>query len=181
MKSKDQLRKNMISELKTFTTFPEKKQAVEKQIVQELFASSLWNQATSVGITNSMAYEFDTLPIIAQAFQMGKKVATPKTFSQGAMDFYQISQREEWVETSFGVKEPKSQIQLLPNQIDLLIVPGVVFSTTGYRIGFGGGYYDRYLNRYQGATCSLVFPFQLKEGWEKDDFDQPVEKIITVK
>ena len=64
-------------------------------------------------------------------------------------------------------------------EIDLIVVPGLLFSSRGFRIGFGGGFYDRYLADYQGETCSLVFSEQLYDDWEVEDFDIPVQKIYT--
>lgn len=55
----------------------------------------------------------------------------------------------------------------------------MVFSTKGYRIGFGGGYYDRFLQDYPNQTVSLVFGEQLRDDWQAEKFDRPVNKLIT--
>ena len=65
--------------------------------------------------------------------------------------------------------------------IDLQIVPGVVFSNEGYRIGFGGGYYDRYLTDYNGYTLSLAFECQTGYVIPIETHDIPVRKIYTEK
>ena len=72
------------------------------------------------------------------------------------MAFYQVDQETTFEKSSFGVFEPISDRYYSPDEIDLLIVPGIIFHECGYRIGFGGGYYDRYLQNYPNATCSLV-------------------------
>ncbi len=66
------------------------------------------------------------------------------------------------------------------NEIDLLLVPGLAFNREGYRIGYGGGYYDRFLSSFKGQTVSVILDAQLMKI-PVDDFDQPVHKIITEK
>src|SRR5699024_2385639 len=89
---------------------------------------------------------------------------------------------ESQVETGYAnVMEPilENINKLNKNDIDLLIVPGIIFDKKGYRIGFGGGYYDRYLVDYVGKTVSLAASFQLVENIPKDIFDIAVQCIIT--
>ena len=79
--------------------------------------------------------------------------------------------------SSFGVEEPISEQEA--HHLDLLIVPGLAFSKNGYRIGFGGGYYDRFLSAFDGKTVSLVFGEQFNDQWTPDVFDIPIDKIYT--
>lgn len=65
----------------------------------------------------------------------------------------------------------------LTNYMDLLVVPGVAFEKSGYRIGYGGGYYDKFLNQYKTQTVSLLYDFQLTT-FDKESFDQPVDQLI---
>ena len=58
-------------------------------------------------------------------------------------------------------------------------MPGIVYSKTGYRIGYGGGYYDKFLANYAGQTISLAFDFQVVDEVVRDVFDIPVDKIVT--
>lgn len=81
--------------------------------------------------------------------------------------------------SSFGVEEPLVFEKVVKDEIDLLIVPGLIFSSEGYRIGFGGGYYDRFLKDFQGPTVSLAFGEQIRDDWQPENFDIPVAKIIT--
>ena len=97
------------------------------------------------------------------------------------LHFYQVEPQTEYQLSSFGVEEPLSQKKIDALDLDLLIVPGLIFSHEGYRIGFGGGYYDRFLADFQGKTVSLVFAEQFDVRWQPDSFDIPVQKIITDK
>ena len=67
----------------------------------------------------------------------------------------------------------------MPSQIDLLIVPGLAYTQAGYRLGFGGGYYDRFLRDYDGKTISLAFNCQMIPQIDLEEHDLPVSKIIT--
>jgi 5-formyltetrahydrofolate cyclo-ligase len=80
-----------------------------------------------------------------------------------------------------GLFEPITDetLSVKKNEIDLQIVPGLVFSDEGYRIGFGGGYYDRYMSDYNGATLSLAFVTQTSHKIPVEGHDIPVSKIIT--
>ena len=63
--------------------------------------------------------------------------------------------------------------------IDLIVVPGVVFDRQGYRIGFGGGYYDRYLSDFEGKRIALAFDEQVIEAVPRESHDLPVHILIT--
>jgi 5-formyltetrahydrofolate cyclo-ligase len=79
--------------------------------------------------------------------------------------------------TPFGVRESKSDIPVIP---DLIIVPGLAWTEDGYRVGYGGGYYDRYLADFTGETASFVYDFQIISTIERNKFDIPVRHIFKV-
>ena len=84
------------------------------------------------------------------------------------------------VATSFGLMEPASDLAVEKSEIDLIHVPGVVFNDEGYRIGYGAGYYDRYLSDFEGETVSMVYPCQ-KHDFQPDNYDIPVKEVVTCK
>ena len=81
------------------------------------------------------------------------------------------------------LKEPNpEETNIIPiENISYLIVPGVVFDQNGYRIGFGGGYYDRFLSKYDGPTISLAFDEQILLEVPNESFDIPVQSILSDK
>lgn len=83
----------------------------------------------------------------------------------------------------FGLDEPdvKKTTPVKKDAIDLLIVPGLVFTKKGYRVGFGGGYYDRYLTDFTQPTVSLVHTKQFVEDFPIEPFDIPVQYLVTEK
>ncbi|MFL6562555.1 MAG: 5-formyltetrahydrofolate cyclo-ligase, partial [Bacillus sp. (in: firmicutes)] len=81
----------------------------------------------------------------------------------------------------YGLFEPKEEVtkEVDADRIDLMIVPGLAYTKEGYRLGFGGGYYDRYLQNYHGMTISLAFTDQLVPQFLVEEHDVPVSQIIT--
>lgn len=176
---KTQLREIGIQQLKKIASNPKKKQQKEEMILHLFFASRLWKEASTIGLIRSTEIEFNTQPIIERALQEGKTVAVPKSLSGGQLAFYAVDDRTAYRTSDFGVEEPVSNEYLSKEEINLLVVPGLIFSHKGYRIGYGGGYYDRYLADFEGKTCSLVFSEQLNNDWDALTFDQPVARIYT--
>lgn len=179
---KQQLRENMLTRL----TELDKKQKylIEQNIHQQLFKQPFWQQAKVVGITHSTRFEWNTEVIIEEAWSKGKTVALPKCdHINKSMQFIEIRNFRELKPGYGDILEPIAIDNdcSMNNMIDLLIVPGLVFDGHGYRIGFGGGFYDRYLSEsnHQAINVSLAANFQLIEKLPIDSHDLPVDFIIT--
>lgn len=172
------VRQETLGKLRKLSLDTARKKQQETAMINQLFQSSLWQEAASIGVTLSMGLELSTHPIIEQAWREGKLTAVPKAAPQRKMDFITITSGTKYEESNFGVREPLNDDIIDGSQLDLLIVPGVAFRLDGYRVGFGGGYYDRYLANYKGHTCSLVFREQLHQEWAPGPFDQPVAKLF---
>lgn len=157
------------------------KKAKEQQILADFFASSLWKESQTIGLIRSVGFEFSTKPVFARGFAEGKQMVVPKSLPDRRMVFYHVTPETRYEVSAFGVEEPVSEQVALKESIDLMIVPGLVFTSEGYRIGFGGGYYDRYLKDFSGKTCSLVFKEQFDDTWKPESFDVPIMKIFTDK
>lgn len=152
------------------------------QIAKNLYHQSEWIDAKVIGITISKQPEVDTYQIIRKAWELGKQVAVPKCHPQNKKLTFRILTEFSQLESVFyGLLEPVEALttEVTPAEIDLLIVPGLAYNHQGYRIGFGGGYYDRFLQQYKGATASLAFHNQVIENMPVEVHDIPVSKIIT--
>lgn len=176
---KSEIRENVIFELKKLSQDSVMKEKQETAILRQLFSSDLWKKSQIIGVTMSMPFEFDTKKVITKALDDGKTIAIPKTFPNKQMCFFYHDLAEILEESSFGVLEPTNEKLIEKEAIDLLIVPGVAFNKDGYRIGFGGGFYDRYLMDFTGETCSLVFNEQLKSTLTIEEHDLPVSYLFT--
>ncbi|MGI8316138.1 5-formyltetrahydrofolate cyclo-ligase [Halobacillus mangrovi] len=177
---KSELRKRGKIVLKNMT--PAEKQEKEAFMYKHLFHSDLWKKAQTIGVTVSQTYEWSTFPIIEQGWAEQKIVSVPKCDPETKeLNFHQLSKYSELESVYFGLKEPDpAKTKHLPKQhIDLLIVPGLLFNTEGYRIGYGGGYYDRFLTDYPGVTVMIASEEQRHEQLPVEEFDRKVSYIVT--
>lgn len=174
--NKKDVRTQIIEEIRKSRT-----QENYKDLYNKLFESAEWQKAGSVGVTFSTEIEIDTMPIIERAKLEGKTIFMPKVISSTEMEFKLLNDLTKMKKSKFGIMEPENGLVGKINDIDLLIVPGLAFDvSSGNRLGFGGGYYDRVLKDYSGDTVSLsdsISTFK-KSIWEVDDFDQKIARII---
>ncbi|MFB4473480.1 5-formyltetrahydrofolate cyclo-ligase [Oceanobacillus caeni] len=177
--NKTELRKKTIAKLKSLSK--DKKLEIEQQLRNKLLDSDLWKKAKTIGITISQGFEWDTKPIIDKAWDEGKAVCVPKCLPNREMAFYQIHHFHQLEKGLYDILEPSpgKTIKVKKYDIDLLIVPGIVFDQNGYRIGFGGGYYDRFLVDFPNESISLASHFQVIERRPIDSHDLPVKCIVT--
>ncbi|WP_280768447.1 5-formyltetrahydrofolate cyclo-ligase [Salipaludibacillus daqingensis] len=159
-----------------------KKQQDENRIYRNLFSHDNWKTSDIIGVTISVGFEIDTTPIIEQAWKEAKTVVVPKCQSRDkTMTFYTLEDFNQLENSFYGLKEPNTDVTeaISPSFIQWLIVPGLIFDRRGYRIGHGGGYYDRFLAKHVLSTVSICMPEQLVESIPNDKFDLPVDFLIT--
>lgn len=152
------------------------------KIASTLYEQSSWKEAEVVGITISNPPEVDTYQIIRKAWELGKKVAVPKCHpANKSLQFHVLTEFSQLESVFFGLFEPieEKTLEIGSQAIDLLLVPGLAFTCQGYRLGFGGGYYDRFLRSYSGKTISLAFELQVIPEFPIEEHDIPVDQIIT--
>lgn len=139
-------------------------------------------EGETIAVTISNRPEVDTSILIKNLWKLGKRVAVPKCNAKTKeMDFYVIQDFSQLETVYMHLKEPIPSLTSYvgADDIDLIIVPGVVFDLSGYRVGYGGGYYDRYLTNYKGALLALVFDEQLFPQVPSESHDIPVHRILT--
>jgi 5-formyltetrahydrofolate cyclo-ligase len=152
------------------------------RIACRLYEDDDWKQAKVIGITVSKQPEVDTYQIIRKAWESGKQVVVPKCIPQRkVLSFRTLTEFSQLESVFYGLYEPIEELteEIDTGRIDLLIVPGLAYTREGYRLGFGGGYYDRFLFNYLGKTVSLAFNVQMVPYFQVEDHDIPVSKIIT--
>lgn len=152
------------------------------KIANTLYKDDDWQKAKVIGITISKKPEVDTYPIIRRAWEEGKEVAVPKCYPKTkTLSFRKITEFSQLESVFYGLLEPiiEQTTEIMPEDIALLFVPGLAYTRNGFRLGFGGGYYDRYLTEYNGKTLSLAFNSQIIPCFQIEEHDIPVSKIIT--
>lgn len=173
-------RKQVLSLLQEMTATEYKQKSAI--IVDRLLEDPAFLAAKTIGMTISAFPEVATRNLIEKCWATGKRVVVPKCHrASRTMDFRAIEHINQLEVVYMNLQEPivSKTIYIEPGDIDLLIVPGVVFSKEGFRIGFGGGYYDRFLAGFSGATRSLAFDCQIAESIPVEAHDLPVQGIFT--
>lgn len=179
-KEKEITRKTMLLSLQKLDET--ERNDISDQIQENLFQSDLWKNAQTIGVHLSIGHEWDTREIVGRAFEEGRIIVVPKTVPETReLEFYQITDFDQTVIGHFNLEEPDVELtkRVEKDSIDLLIVPGVAFTKNGYRIGVGGGYYDRFLTDFIHPTVSLLHTNQLVDTFQIEPFDIPVTYLIT--
>ncbi|QKS70913.1 5-formyltetrahydrofolate cyclo-ligase [Paenalkalicoccus suaedae] len=152
------------------------------QLHSRLFLSSAWKQATCIAMTISMPHEIDTYRLIEQAWEENKRVCVPKSFPDNKeLRFYELTDFAQLEETFFQLKEPNTRVsnEVKREEIDVILVPGLMFDLNGYRVGYGGGYYDRYLASSSALTLSICLDEQLIDHVPRNTYDVKVDQVLT--
>ncbi|WP_077621501.1 5-formyltetrahydrofolate cyclo-ligase [Sediminibacillus massiliensis] len=176
------LRKQAKRKLENFSV--EKRKKVEERLFFHLIHSTFWTSSRSVAVTVSQRHEWDTKLIIEQAWKENKTVCVPKCFPNiPEIVFYRLESYDQLECVYMDLLEPipEQKKEMGKDFIDLLIVPGLLFDQEGYRVGYGGGYYDRYIQDFPNVTLSITSSEQLMTRVPKESHDIPVQHIITEK
>lgn len=157
----------------------------DKGIFQNLVSSSFYNNAKSIFIFISYGSEVDTISIIEHSLNEGKEIYVPKTYKDiKEMKAVKITDFNNMSRDKMGILEPvEVSEESIGEKFDLIIMPGVAFDDSGNRIGYGGGYYDKYLSNYKEETenVALAYDMQLLNKIEIEGHDIKVNYIITEK
>lgn len=179
---KNEMRRQWISERKNI---PDDTKKENGQVIFEKFISQReYADSDSIFIYVSMKNEVPTTDIINRALKDGKTVAVPVSLKDRKMFFVKIENLDNLVKNSLGVYEPVCGIdkEIIPSEKTLLVVPGVAFDIYGGRMGYGGGYYDTYIEKYKVENrTALAFDIQIKDRVPREPHDKLMKKIITEK
>ncbi|NLL30371.1 MAG: 5-formyltetrahydrofolate cyclo-ligase [Clostridiales bacterium] len=163
----------------------EEKELKDNIILEKLFETNLYKNARNIFTYISFGDEINTIKLIERALKDNKNISVPKTYRETrTMNAIFIPCLKELKENHMGILEPiDDSIVIKKEDIDLIIVPGAVFDKDFNRIGYGGGYYDRYLEdiAYKNNKVVLAYDFQIVDKIEKEEHDVKVDIIITDK
>ena len=126
--------------------------------------------------------EVSTLHLLSYLLKNGVRVCVPKTYPNGYMEAWEVHDLgQDCSLGKFGILEPTTGVLVPVNQIDLAIVPGVAFDKKGNRIGYGAGYYDRFLKKGNAIKkIGVCYTFQMVEMLESEATDIPMDVVIVV-
>lgn len=160
----------------------EERELQSSQIFDALISSSLYQQADCILTYLSTPTEPSTMQIVASALQSGKPVSAPIVNGKN-IEFYLLEDLQQLTSGYRGILEPLGRNKPSITSSTLCIVPGLWFDRQGYRIGYGGGYYDRFLSEFSGISLGLCFTDFLldKENLPYEILDIPAQFICHPK
>lgn len=176
------LRKEALRRRRSLTAA--ERQEKSRLIAEKLLTDDRIRSARTVLGFFSMKDEVEMEDILRHLLDMGKKVALPLVTGPGIMEAVALKSFADLVPGDFNiptVREDAREI-IAPHELDCIIVPAVAFSDEGYRLGMGGGFYDRYLVRAEKtARLAVVFDCQIfpAEGFPREEYDQQVDSVFT--
>lgn len=162
--------------------------AKSNRILDRIRSLEVWPRLQEILLYMPVKNEVDPRPLLTELWQRKVRTLFPRCSpcSSGHLEWAQAACFEEFKTGIFSIPEPDPQTCAPMRYFspDLVLIPGVAFDWDGYRLGYGGGYYDRFLpdGQLQGALLiGLAFEFQLLPELPRENWDQPVHAVITEK
>ena len=156
---------------------------LDESITQKLLATPEYAEATTVLTYVSVSSEVSTRMIIERALCDGKTVAVPRCLPGHRLEFVAITSLDQLVPAPFNLLEPAKNLSALTESHmndTICIVPALLVDAKGYRLGYGAGFYDRFLSTYSGKKICLAYQQNLsKTELPHTEFDVPVDMVIT--
>ena len=146
-----------------------------ENICRQVVTSYEFKQAKTVYLYCEVNNEVSLDVLIHQCKEQDKTMAFPKVEGKDLV-FYVANDDDDFDKGEFDIPEPKP-IQKA-DEPDLIIVPGVAFTYEGMRIGYGGGYYDRFLKNHTAHTIGMAYKFQMFEQLPTEDYDIPLDEVV---
>lgn len=174
--TKKQLRKQMRQIRDGMLAFEREEKS--KEIVARFLTLPEIKQVTTIYCYVSFRSEVNTMPLLHSLWELGKCVAVPR-IDENQMQFYEIASMDDLEVGYYGILEPKNACQLA-QKAELVVMPGLAFDEKGHRLGYGGGFYDKYLETIgECKKIALAFSEQMIEDVPVEGRDIVVEKIVT--
>lgn len=157
------------------------KQIMDEQLCRQLLLLPFYPEAKRILTYVSMEQEADTRQVIRRALDDKKEVAVPLCMGEGRMDFYRIESPSELKPGTMGIDEPSPHPQrLVEGGQGIMLVPGLAFDRSGGRLGWGGGYYDRYMALHPGLIrIGYGYSFQMVDHLPMEEHDICLDGLLT--
>lgn len=153
------------------------KEQKDTKVFNEMIELKEYKESKQILAYVSLNDELDTFKLLDYSLKNGKKVAVPKCEGE-TINFYYINSLKELKKGAFGILEPQNENIVTNLENSVCIVPGVAFDKNNNRIGYGKGYYDRFLQNYKGIKIGLTYKECLCDEIKTDKTDIKVDKII---
>lgn len=183
METKAEIRKRILEVRKGLTD--EAAATKSEAIVQKVVKTPEYKEADNILLYADYCREVMTRGIFEDALLHRKRIYFPKVDKMtNTMEFYQIISLRQLERGYMDILEPREDMKMRykfqPKEDTLAVLPGVAFDTSGYRLGYGKGFYDKFLaNRRQISTMALAFACQIIDEIPRDTYDIKMDKIVT--
>ncbi len=173
---KKELRRRIREQKRAMT--PEQIEEASRKLGELFLATELYRNAKTIYGYLPYNQEVRTVPMLEQALSDGKKVAVPKVYGD-EMKFIYLTDLTQ-VETGYsGIPEPIADDPIGDDPTALVLMPGLAFDKEGHRIGYGGGFYDKFLAAEPDhPTIALCYDFQMVPYLPTEEFDIPVDRVL---
>jgi 5-formyltetrahydrofolate cyclo-ligase len=154
--------------------------ARSRAVMRRLLDNGFFDRIGSVHLYYSINSEVNTFELIEEFWRRDIRVVMPRTdLKNRKLDNYPITSFDQLEPTTFNLLEPKQSLPLHEGDCDLILVPGLVFDHNLNRIGYGGGFYDRFLSRSSGRKVGIAYDFQVRESIPSEPHDIKMDQIVT--
>lgn len=153
-------------------------QFASKLLAEQFAASALYQKAKTIYGYLPYNQEVRTVPMLQRALDEGKQVAVPKVYGD-EMKFIYMTDLSRVEKGYAGIPEPIEDAPVADDPTALVLMPGLAFDPEGHRIGYGGGFYDKFLaSEPEHPTLALCYDFQMLPKLETEEFDIPVDCVL---
>lgn len=188
--TQSQIRKEVLAQLKEFCSQSQNRVQLSRQIcekfqnhLEEKILKEIRKSSLCFGLYRALPSELEVSSLADFFRKKNFKICFPRVNPKQELEF--VEEVPGWVleKGKFGVEEPSLQYPAISkSDLDVLVIPGVVFGKEGQRVGRGKGFYDRFLSRNpKTLRVSLAFDFQIRSGFELQDWDEKIHWIVTEK
>ena len=157
----------------------EERRESDRQIIERFFEHPWLRESKTIFAYYGIGTEIQTTAMLRRLLRLNKRVLLPRVLGNGRMEAVELGKLEVLTEGQLGIPEPPFGVDVPKDEIDLIVVPNLCCDRRGYRLGQGGGYYDRYLADYQGKTLAFCRSVTLFDDLLVEEFDRPVQRILT--
>ncbi len=161
------------------------RETVERSIISRLLSLTSYRFAETLLLYYPIKGEINLLPLAEAALKAGKRLAFPLCDSESStMTYHLVSDISQLKPGAYGIPEPSPDLPIYepsPDKHDLMIIPAVCFDRKGYRIGYGKGYYDRYLTSFGGNAVGVCFEKLVMSSIPRGRYDKRAALIVTEK
>ena len=155
-------------------------QEADQQIFKQVHQHAKIKEAKMIFCYVGMANEINTQQLIEELLASGKRICVPKCYKLGVMDAFEIHSLADLELGKYDILEPKAEMKKIePTDIDVGLIPCVTADLKGYRLGYGGGFYDRYLNRSKMYRLLMCRNELLVDNVPRESHDLPVNCLVT--